>query len=407
MTVWYTAPTAIRMLIKSGPELAAKYRFPQLRFIASVGEPLNPEAVWWGKRVLGLPIHDNWWKTETGGIMIANTPAFDIKPGSMGRPLPGVDTYVVRRKDDGEVSVIAQPDVEGELALRLGWPSMFRSYLHEDARYRKCFTDTLDLTGDLAKRDADGYFWFIGRADDVIKSAGHLVGPFEVESALTDHPAVAEAAVIGKPDPTVGEVVKAFVLLKDGFSPDDAPRSGPAWPCPQETGRGGGAQGNRVRRYAAAHAQREDHAAPAQGPRTRPARGRHLHDRNEGRAWAAGGVVVTDAKLAHGLLSDMTRVRRMEEKCAELYSAAKIRGLTRRSPSPTLATRAWAQCSASSTRHRWHWWGWQTGATGLRGRRRNPHRHHRASHPRRRSPGERWSPWRVVPGGDQRVAPTA
>jgi acetyl-CoA synthetase len=128
---------------------------------------------------------------------------------------------VVRRKDDGEVSVIAQPDVEGELALRLGWPSMFRSYLHEEARYRKCFTDTLYLTGDLAKRDADGYFWFIGRADDVIKSAGHLIGPFEVESALTDHPAVAEAAVIGKPDPTVGEVVKAFVLLKDGFSPDD------------------------------------------------------------------------------------------------------------------------------------------------------------------------------------------
>ena len=177
VTVWYTAPTAIRMLIKSGPELAAQYRFPRLRFIASVGEPLNPEAVWWGKRVLGLPIHDNWWQTETGGIMIANTPAFDIKPGSMGRPLPGVAAYVVRRKDDGTVSVIAQPDVEGELALRLGWPSMFRGYLHEEARYRKCFTDTLYLTGDLAKRDADGYFWFVGRADDVIKSAGHLNSP--------------------------------------------------------------------------------------------------------------------------------------------------------------------------------------------------------------------------------------
>jgi acetyl-CoA synthetase len=219
--VWYTAPTAIRMLIKAGPELAAHYRFPRLRFIASVGEPLNPEAVWWGKRVLGLPIHDNWWQTETGGIMIANTPAFDIKPGSMGRPLPGVDACVVRRTDDGTVSVIAQPDVEGELALRLGWPSMFRGYLHEEARYRKCFTDNLYLTGDLAKRDGDGYFWFVGRADDVIKSAGHLIGPFEVESALTDHPAVAEAAVIGKPDPTVGEVVKAFVLLKDGFTADD------------------------------------------------------------------------------------------------------------------------------------------------------------------------------------------
>jgi acetyl-CoA synthetase len=217
VTVWYTAPTAIRMLIKAGPDLAAQYQFPQLRFIASVGEPLNADAVWWGKRVLGLPIHDNWWQTETGGIMIANTPAFDIKPGSMGRPLPGVDAYVVRRSGDA-VSVIEQPDVEGELALRPGWPSMFRGYLHEDARYRKCFTDNLYLTGDLARRDADGYFWFVGRADDVIKSAGHLIGPFEVENVLTEHPAVAEAAVIGKPDPTVGEVVKAFVALKDGYT---------------------------------------------------------------------------------------------------------------------------------------------------------------------------------------------
>jgi acetyl-CoA synthetase len=221
VTVWYTAPTAIRMLIKAGPELAAQYRFPRLRFIASVGEPLNPEAVWWGKRVLGLPIHDNWWQTETGGIMIANTPAFDIKPGSMGRPLPGVHAYIVRHKDDGSVSVIDEPDIEGELALKTGWPSMFRGYLHDEERYRKSFTDGLYLTGDLAKKDADGYFWFVGRADDVIKSAGHLIGPFEVENTLTEHPAVAEAAVIGKPDPVVGEIVKAFVTLKDGFTGDD------------------------------------------------------------------------------------------------------------------------------------------------------------------------------------------
>jgi acetyl-CoA synthetase len=221
VTVWYTAPTAIRMLIKAGPEAAQGYRFPQLRFVASVGEPLNPEAVWWGKRVLGLPIHDNWWQTETGGIMIANTPAFDIKPGSMGRPLPGVDAFVVHRGDDGSVSIIDQPDVEGELALKTGWPSMFRGYLNQEDRYRKCFADGMYLTGDLVKRDSDGYFWFVGRADDVIKSAGHLIGPFEVESALTDHPAVAEAAVIGIPDPTVGEVVKAFVTVKDGFDADD------------------------------------------------------------------------------------------------------------------------------------------------------------------------------------------
>ena len=153
--------------------------------------------------------------------MIANTPAFDIKPGSMGRPLPGVDAYIVRHNDDGTSTVIDEPGVEGELALKPGWPSMFRGYLHAEERYRKCFTDGLYLTGDLAKKDTDGYFWFVGRKDDVIKSAGHLIGPFEVESALTDHPAVAEAAVIGKPDPTVGEIVKAFVTLKDGVVADE------------------------------------------------------------------------------------------------------------------------------------------------------------------------------------------
>ena len=221
VSVWYTAPTAIRMLIKAGPELPAQYHFPRLRFIASVGEPLNPEAVWWGKRVLGLPIHDNWWQTETGGIMIANTPAFDIKPGSMGRPLPGVDAFIVHRNDDGTIEVIDEPGVEGELALKPGWPSMFRGYLNAEERYRNSFADGLYLTGDLAKKDADGYFWFVGRKDDVIKSAGHLIGPFEVESALTDHPAVAEAAVIGIPDPTVGEMVKAFVTLKNGVVADE------------------------------------------------------------------------------------------------------------------------------------------------------------------------------------------
>jgi len=228
VSVWYTAPTAIRMLIKAGPELADSYRFPRLRFIASVGEPLNPEAVWWGKRVLGLPIHDNWWQTETGGIMIANTPAFDIKPGSMGRPLPGINACIVRRDEGdgagGGIEVIDEPGVEGELALTPGWPSMFRGYLNAEERYRGCFADGLYLTGDLAKTDADGYFWFVGRKDDVIKSAGHLIGPFEVESALTDHPAVAEAAVIGKPDPTVGEMVKAFVTLKNGIVADEALR---------------------------------------------------------------------------------------------------------------------------------------------------------------------------------------
>jgi len=224
VTVWYTAPTAIRMLMKAGAEIPKKYRFPKLRFIASVGEPLNPEAVWWGKEVLGLAIHDNWWQTETGGIMIANTPAFDIKPGSMGRPLPGIDACIVRRDEDGTLKQVDTPDTEGELALRQGWPSMFRGYLNNQERYRKCFAGDLYLTGDLARRDADGYFWFVGRADDVIKSAGHLIGPFEVESVLMEHPAVAEAGVIGKPDEMVGEVVKAFVSLKQGFEPSETLR---------------------------------------------------------------------------------------------------------------------------------------------------------------------------------------
>jgi acetyl-CoA synthetase len=156
--------------------------------------------------------------------MIANTPAMDIKPGSMGKPLPGVDAFIVRKRDDGTLQVIDEPDVEGELALRAGWPSMFRAYLNEDERFRKCFVGDIYLTGDLARRDADGYYWFVGRADDVIKSAGHLIGPFEVESVLMEHPAVAEAGVIGKPDPVIGETVKAFVALKQGFVWSDALR---------------------------------------------------------------------------------------------------------------------------------------------------------------------------------------
>jgi acetyl-CoA synthetase len=218
VTVWYTAPTAIRMLMKAGDAIAKKYALPALRFIASVGEPLNPEAVWWGKEVLGHAIHDNWWQTETGGIMIANTPGFDIKPGSMGRALPGIDACIVQKDGAGVVTVIDEAGVEGELALRRGWPSMLRGYLHNEERYQKCFAGTLYLSGDLVRRDADGYFWFIGRIDDVIKSAGHLIGPFEVESALMEHPAVAEVGVIGKPDPTVGEMVKAFVSLKTGYT---------------------------------------------------------------------------------------------------------------------------------------------------------------------------------------------
>jgi acetyl-CoA synthetase len=173
-------------------------------------------------------VHDNWWQTETGGIMIANFAAAEIRPGSMGRPLPGIEAALIARDaegrpivQDGRAELVTEPDVEGELALRPGWPSMFRGYLGEEERYRRCFAGGWYLTGDLARRDADGWYWFVGRGDDVIKSAGHLIGPFEVESCLMEHPAVAEAGVIGVPDAVAGQLVKAFVLLRPGFAPSD------------------------------------------------------------------------------------------------------------------------------------------------------------------------------------------
>jgi acetyl-CoA synthetase len=219
VTIWYTAPTAIRMMMKAGLGPVRKHDLRALRFLASVGEPLNPEAVIWGQQAFGLAFHDNWWQTETGGIMIANYAAMDIRPGSMGRPLPGIEAGIVQRTSDGMVEEIREPGVQGELALRPGWPSMFRGYWNEPERYKKCFIGGWYLTGDLARQDKDGYFWFVGRADDVIKTSGHLIGPFEVESVLMEHKAVAEAGVIGKPDPVALEVVKAFVSLKDGYKP--------------------------------------------------------------------------------------------------------------------------------------------------------------------------------------------
>jgi acetyl-CoA synthetase len=219
VSVWYTAPTAVRMMMKAGADVVRKYDRADLRLMASVGEALNPEAVVWGREAFGLPFHDNWWQTETGGIMIANFPSMEIRPGSMGRPLPGVEAAVVRRTETGAVQVIDAPDTQGELALRPGWPSMFRGYWEDPERYAKCFAGGFYLTGDLVRRDRDGYFWFVGRADDVIKTSGHLIGPFEVESVLMEHRAVAEAGVIGKPDPVAMEVVKAFVSLKSGFAP--------------------------------------------------------------------------------------------------------------------------------------------------------------------------------------------
>jgi acetyl-CoA synthetase len=231
VNVWYSAPTAIRLMMRLGDEVAQQHDLSSLRFLASVGEPLNPEAVVWSQRAFGRPFHDNWWQTETGGIMIANFASMEVRPGSMGRPLPGIEAAIVRRTESGSgsgsesgsgsVEVIDAPDESGELALRRGWPSMFRGYFGQPERYKNCFADGWYLTGDLARRDSDGYFWFVGRKDDVIKTSGHLIGPFEVESVLLEHRAVAEAGVIGKPDPQAYEIVKAFVALKPDFEATD------------------------------------------------------------------------------------------------------------------------------------------------------------------------------------------
>ena len=219
VTVWYTAPTAIRMLMKAGDEVVKRHDLSSLRYITSVGEPLNPEAVIWSERVFGLPFHDTWWQTETGSILISNYPIQDIKPGSMGRPTPGITAGIL----DDEYNELPAGQ-EGHLAIRPGWPSMFKTYWRNEERYDSRFQNGWYITGDKARMDEDGYFWFVGRADDVINTAGHLVGPFEVESALIEHPAVAEAGVIGKPDPIAMEVVKAFVSLKDGFEQSDSLR---------------------------------------------------------------------------------------------------------------------------------------------------------------------------------------
>jgi acetyl-CoA synthetase len=222
VSVWYTSPTAIRMMMRFENEGAKIYDISALRFVASVGEPLNAEAVVWGDKVFKQPVHDTWWQTETGAIMIANFIAIDIKPGSMGKPLPGVEAAIVRSNEGGGLETLTQPNVTGELALRPGWPSMFRGYLNDEARYRRCFQDGWYLSGDLARCDTEGYYWFVGRADDMIKSAGHFIGPIEVERVLLAHPAVADVAVVGKPDVLIHQFVKAYIVLKPGYPENEA-----------------------------------------------------------------------------------------------------------------------------------------------------------------------------------------
>lgn len=216
VTIWYTAPTALRMLMSAGDDVVEKYDLSSLRSILSVGEPLNPEVIKWSKDVYDKRVLDTWWMTETGGHMIVNYPAVDVKLGSMGKPLPGIEAAII--DDSGNV---LPPNRMGNLAIKKGWPSMMYSIWKNPEKYNSYFIGDWYVSGDSAYQDEDGYFWFQGRVDDVIMTAGERVGPFEVESKLVEHEAVAEAGVIGKPDPVRGEIIKAFISLRQGYEPSD------------------------------------------------------------------------------------------------------------------------------------------------------------------------------------------
>ncbi|MDY6971205.1 MAG: acetate--CoA ligase [Thermodesulfobacteriota bacterium] len=214
VTVWYSAPTAFRLMMSAGDEVVDKYDLSSLRLIYSVGEPLNPEVIRWALRVFGQPIHDTWWMTETGMQLISNYPSMPIKAGSMGKPFPGVMAAIL--DDQGKE---LPPNQVGNLAIKRGWPSMMKEIWKNKEKFQEYFPfDGWYISGDSAFKDEDGYFWFQGRVDDVIKTSGERVGPFEVESKLLEHPAVAEAGVIGKPDPVRGEIIKAFISLRPGYN---------------------------------------------------------------------------------------------------------------------------------------------------------------------------------------------
>ena len=217
ITNWYSAPTAIRSLMKAGDEIIQNFNLSSLRHLCSVGEPLNSEAVIWSEKMFGKPFLDTFWQTETGSIMITNFPGMKVKPGSMGKPFPGITSTVLDPKTH---EPLKESGRIGLIAFRPGWPAMMRTYWNNEEKYREKFVNGWYLSGDRASIDKEGYFWFIGRDDDVINTGGHLVSPFEVESALLEHPAVGESAVVAKPDEINMEVVKAFITLKPGFDPN-------------------------------------------------------------------------------------------------------------------------------------------------------------------------------------------
>jgi acetyl-CoA synthetase len=216
VTMWYSSPTAIRSLMKAGDDIIKGYDLTSLRHLASVGEPLNPEAIIWSERIFGKPFHDTYWQTETGSIMITNFPGLRIKPGSMGKAFPGIEGVIL---DPKSYEPVKETGKIGLIAFKPGWPSMMRGYWKNTEKYNEKFVHGWYLSGDKASIDNEGYFWFVGRDDDIINTGGHLISPFEVESALLEHPAVAESAVVAKPDELNMEVVKAFITLKPGLAP--------------------------------------------------------------------------------------------------------------------------------------------------------------------------------------------
>ncbi|MBI4167647.1 MAG: acetate--CoA ligase [Candidatus Aenigmarchaeota archaeon] len=219
VTIFYTAPTAIRLLMKSGDKWPAKYNLSSLRLLGTVGEPINPEAWLWYRKVTGgKPIMDTWWQTETGMIMITPMPCVPLKPGSAAKPFPGIVADIVDEKGN------AVPiNKGGYLVIRNPWPSMMRTVYNDPERYLKYWNTipNVYMAGDVAHRDKDGYYWIMGRSDDVIKVSGYRLGSAEIESAFVSHPSVAEAAVIGKPDEVRGEAIKVFLILREGQSPSE------------------------------------------------------------------------------------------------------------------------------------------------------------------------------------------
>jgi acetyl-CoA synthetase len=220
VTKFYTAPTTIRHLMRFGEKWPQGCDLHSLKILGSVGEPINPEAwVWYYEHVGGLrcPIMDTWWQTETGCFMISPLPVSALKPGSATKPLPGIEADVMDL--DGNP---VPPGRGGLLVIKTPWPSMLRTLYNDPERYKKTYWEQIPggvyVSGDIARKDEDGYFWIQGRADDVLKIAGHRIGTSEIESAFVSHPAVSEAAAIGKPDPVRGEVIKAFIILKEGYA---------------------------------------------------------------------------------------------------------------------------------------------------------------------------------------------